>query len=349
MIKKMTGREFEKMYVGRNLVVHCKTEELANEFLELADSFGYNWCDKKSYANINEYKDYGKDTCYNIYGGSFCDKFYYRNIGYTIVEFQSIEKMYVISNPNRFFTTYTAFFYQTNNQKFAVDYDYKVILEKGTIVEVVGSGQHECSGYSEIVVVRNPETGKIYLTQADGLELMKKEPVYPKGVKSVEVNGATTKVTLLNGQVGYSKCMENDVQDSLVGFSVAYAKAMTGMTAKELREHLPVVEKKEKLELYHACNIGSSVGVIGTPTVLQDCNGKELFIGDMVYVSCGDKDYGKSVVANDGIDFVMGIHGLCKAGGETRLGWKIQYAESYKLLKEGSQAGIKEIKVRIKK
>lgn len=37
----MTRQEFDKLYNGK--AVWCKTQELANEFLTLADSVGYKW------------------------------------------------------------------------------------------------------------------------------------------------------------------------------------------------------------------------------------------------------------------------------------------------------------------
>ena len=40
---KLTKEEFDKLYVGKNIAVHCPTEEVANEFLALADSFGYRY------------------------------------------------------------------------------------------------------------------------------------------------------------------------------------------------------------------------------------------------------------------------------------------------------------------
>lgn len=345
----MTKKEFDEKYVGNKLVVHCKTEELANEFLKLADGFGYKWCNGHCYVGENSYQSYGENTCYSIDSGEYARKAFWVEIGYDVVEFEGSKKLYKISNTGRFYTTYTDFFFNTGNRKFASDYDYNVSLAEGVVVEIVGCGQHTRFPKTEVQIVRVPTTGMIYLIAMDGLELVKPEPIYPKGVKSVVVDGNLTTVTLDDGRVGYTKCSGADKPDSVVGFSVAFAKAMTGMNAKELRECLPTVEKREILELYHTSNPKSNSGTIGTLTALQDCNGKSLYVGDMVKISCNGTSYGKSVVAHDGIDFVMGIHGICEAGGKIRCGWRIEYADSYKLLKDGSEAGNKEIKVRIKK
>lgn len=44
MNKAITKEEFDEKYVGSNLAVNCKTFELSQEFRELADKFGYEWC-----------------------------------------------------------------------------------------------------------------------------------------------------------------------------------------------------------------------------------------------------------------------------------------------------------------
>jgi len=63
-------QEFDEKYIGKNLVVHCKTEELANELLKLANSFGYLNRDWKN----NMYNIYGSETCYRILSGMYSPK-----------------------------------------------------------------------------------------------------------------------------------------------------------------------------------------------------------------------------------------------------------------------------------
>ena len=43
--RKMNKKEFLDKYKGK--AVHCPTEDLANEFLGLAFSFGIEWCVEK--------------------------------------------------------------------------------------------------------------------------------------------------------------------------------------------------------------------------------------------------------------------------------------------------------------
>ena len=59
----MTKQEFESLY-GNNVGVHCDSELKANEFLALADSFGYKWCSGGSLLSSNEWKYYGVNTVY---------------------------------------------------------------------------------------------------------------------------------------------------------------------------------------------------------------------------------------------------------------------------------------------
>ena len=59
----MTKQEFERLY-GNNVGVHCDSELKANEFLALADSFGYKWCSGGSLLSSNEWKYYDVNTVY---------------------------------------------------------------------------------------------------------------------------------------------------------------------------------------------------------------------------------------------------------------------------------------------
>lgn len=66
-------------------VYHCETEEIANELLILADSFGYGWCDGKSFTDNSKYGTYGKETCYRISKGEYSRKQYFLDKGYVII------------------------------------------------------------------------------------------------------------------------------------------------------------------------------------------------------------------------------------------------------------------------
>lgn len=90
----MTKQEFNRLYVGENITVYCKTEELANEFLDLADDFGYKWCTGKSYLAENCWKKYKHNTVYDLMIGEFCYIEYlkeYKRKKWNIVEFKSLK------------------------------------------------------------------------------------------------------------------------------------------------------------------------------------------------------------------------------------------------------------------
>ncbi len=93
----MTKEEFDKKDVGKKLAIHCSTEKLAEEFLEMADSFGYNWCSGNCYINDTRW-DYGKDTCYCIVDGEYSDLNFYKNYKYEIISFETLPKVSTIKN-----------------------------------------------------------------------------------------------------------------------------------------------------------------------------------------------------------------------------------------------------------
>jgi len=85
----MKKAKFDKKYVGDYISVQCKTEELANEFLALADGFGYKWVSGKSYIVDNDWETYKSKTIYKISSGTICYKTCALTFGDTIVEFKS--------------------------------------------------------------------------------------------------------------------------------------------------------------------------------------------------------------------------------------------------------------------
>jgi hypothetical protein len=70
----MNKQEFDEKYAGENIVVHCKTEELANELLKLANSFGYT---NRDWEN-NMYYVFESETCYIILRGMYAPKNFYK-------------------------------------------------------------------------------------------------------------------------------------------------------------------------------------------------------------------------------------------------------------------------------
>lgn len=56
-----------------NTVVHCATNELANQVLAIADNLGYKWVTGKSYKGINCWDIWKERTCYILHTGKFGD------------------------------------------------------------------------------------------------------------------------------------------------------------------------------------------------------------------------------------------------------------------------------------
>lgn len=85
----MTKEQFVKNYVGKNLVVHCDTLEKAEEFLGIADSFGFIWngCDREKYTRNNRWKTHKEHTCYYLYEGMYSRASYYSENDYRIVDY----------------------------------------------------------------------------------------------------------------------------------------------------------------------------------------------------------------------------------------------------------------------
>lgn len=57
--------------ISENTVVHCATEELANQVLEIADKLGYKWCNGESYIGNNQWDGYISETTYHLHEGRY--------------------------------------------------------------------------------------------------------------------------------------------------------------------------------------------------------------------------------------------------------------------------------------
>lgn len=63
-------------------VVHCPTEDLANQVLQIAHDLGYKWLLDELYIEDNCYVIYKEDTCYNLNRGTFSSTEHYENHDY---------------------------------------------------------------------------------------------------------------------------------------------------------------------------------------------------------------------------------------------------------------------------
>lgn len=76
--------DFNK-YKGK-YVMHCKTKNEAEEFCKLMYDRRMSWENGISYLSQTNFECYAKDTCYNFNEGIFTYLDFYKNNGYTILE-----------------------------------------------------------------------------------------------------------------------------------------------------------------------------------------------------------------------------------------------------------------------
>ena len=82
--------DWEKFKDGiRNIRVHCKTEEEANDFLKLCDKNGIKWSSGEKTTEENYFNRYSSDTTYGFYYGfGYGSKSYCEKEGYSILEWE---------------------------------------------------------------------------------------------------------------------------------------------------------------------------------------------------------------------------------------------------------------------
>lgn len=92
----MKGFDWEEFKKGK-VIVHCEKEEIADGFLKQASEHGLKWRDGSALSSTNRYATYEERTCYGVmavdgsYGMVYCNKYYYENGGYIIVEWEPEE------------------------------------------------------------------------------------------------------------------------------------------------------------------------------------------------------------------------------------------------------------------
>lgn len=84
----------EKFYIENysgDYVMHCSTEESAEIFTKYLHGLNRRWCNGDSYEIDTSYLRYMSNTCYNFNGGMYGDIYTYRDLGYTILEFEDFD------------------------------------------------------------------------------------------------------------------------------------------------------------------------------------------------------------------------------------------------------------------
>lgn len=74
--------------------IHCSTEEEANKLCQLMHQTGLNWCNGKSYLELNNWEIYEEQTCYYPKGGEYCDYKFFEENNYKIYPAKYFLKKY---------------------------------------------------------------------------------------------------------------------------------------------------------------------------------------------------------------------------------------------------------------
>jgi len=87
------------LLISENTVVHCPTEELANEVLLIAHDCGYKWNDGDSILKVNMWNSYKTDACYRFLNSAGCaDKNFYLRNNKQIIFADDFIKLHVVNS-----------------------------------------------------------------------------------------------------------------------------------------------------------------------------------------------------------------------------------------------------------
>ena len=81
--------DYEKIMKDK-VVVRCYTKDDGNNLLRWADSVGLTWVDGSKYGTGTHWSSYMNGSCYNLKGGTLGKYSYYKNKGFTILEYKDV-------------------------------------------------------------------------------------------------------------------------------------------------------------------------------------------------------------------------------------------------------------------
>lgn len=87
-MESITLEEF--FHSKEHMVIHCDTEEKADNLLKAFAAMGKRWNNGASYLCYNNYESYMKQTCYSN-DGLYCYYEFYKKYGYIIYEYEDID------------------------------------------------------------------------------------------------------------------------------------------------------------------------------------------------------------------------------------------------------------------
>lgn len=71
---------------GKDVCIHCKTKEEAEDFCKVMDKAGLRWSSGESYLEMSCFDDYKEQTCYCFNRGTYNSTVYAKDKGYQILE-----------------------------------------------------------------------------------------------------------------------------------------------------------------------------------------------------------------------------------------------------------------------
>jgi hypothetical protein len=231
---------FDYKYVGDKIAVHCPTEELANEFLGLANGFGYGNGKKEIGMNTNDYPYRSGDT-YTLeeYSVNYSLKDWYERHNYKIVEFKSEKKC-------DWFKDFDIRDYYRNlggaetihiPEMFGSDIKYNEIelpnLDFGIIKKTNYAEKFlpsHISGYSGSLEFSFKTKPQIEFVKHDKLK-------------------RTTVVAFKDGKTITSKVRKGEKYNEYIGIMTCLVKYLTGFNPRDLREYMDYAQDLDVVEI----------------------------------------------------------------------------------------------------
>ena len=192
MISGMTKEMFFYKYLKNNVAVHCKTKELAREFLDLADGFGIVTNIGECIGMLKNYSQHEENTCYSTYGmngnlGYGKLKFMVDN-GVEIIAFESLKQPTQLPQPQKsLLKSGDEIFLENGDRRF-------VLVETNSIHDYFGTRAGELDKYSENLKVAFSGKFKVMLVYRNGELVMERTEKSEKELRKEEIEAEMAKL-----------------------------------------------------------------------------------------------------------------------------------------------------------
>lgn len=85
---------------GKEVVMHCKTEEEAKDFCRVMHDAGRKWVSGETYEKNTFWEAYTIDTCYAFNANQYSGREYFKEEGYTILEWSDYTEKKPFTKPD---------------------------------------------------------------------------------------------------------------------------------------------------------------------------------------------------------------------------------------------------------